>query len=650
MPAGLANTPSAELEYIVLTDFTPGITKKGFGLLNQSEPQTRQQNQVAAQEGNYVTGYTYGCYGDPDGGLRPLPRVTEQLTYESASESAAPTSAGRVYVVDAAVVSPTLPSDSADASHRGPWALQQASSNPLNAEEVYAILAYRSNATFANQAITLLRRFRPGSVSTLVTSQVQSSADGTVGTDDYQGVYNTDGMIPGGGIALSRSGNAEDWDVAVLPGTDPPEYIPDQEAAWIVQAVWSMGYYHSKLAVYPDPTHFQFPYTTQVFTQTGTSGGLFFLSVIAHQDRLVYLPEGEPFFSGGGIRPFGAMGKPTMLAAYDALYYSALLLAVRDYSSVAGTTNYGASVTSDDHLIASADSPSGIGVMGSINSGELIAIRNAGGGFSVRGAMESPTVVKLPGMQGVQGANNFGVMTPLGFVYGSRAGVFLWNGGDQSKCISPQLDGWFWDVNDQTAIGTGRRLGSRGRFGWLHPFVWAPNNYVMDSRSGGWWRTTKPEVAAEVPGGTSPTFRHMHYQSTAWGRMYAFRSSCNYEETVLADIFDPNYGARKYSFVSQPIPLTLNREIKVREVVFTVSGAGTIALTIRQSGSGGNTYNLTVPTNTFTKRYRLTVNEDLTDMNFTVVADSGNDNVDAPVIHQISFGYRADRSVAQANA
>lgn len=643
MPAGLTNTPAAELEYMSLTDFTPGIVKKGYGLIHLSEPQARTAQQVYAQEGNYVTGYTYGCYGDAEGGLRPLPRVTKQITTTPASEPSPPTDSGRQYIVDATVVSPTMIFDTGDATRRGPWkqTADVAASPEFDSEEAYAIFAWRSNTPVTNALVTSLKRWQMQGASpaaNTVTLQTQSAIDGDVALYSY--LANTDGRIPGGGIALTRAAKA-----VPATGNVLQEYVPGAPTYWTLVATWYAGTKHQRTSVYPDPTDASFPAVSNVFdSQTQQN----FLGVVAHQDRLVYLPNGEPG-TGNAVTDFGQFAL-SKLATYDSLYYSALLLPVTDTDASTGTTTYEPVRRATDHLTASADSPSGIGVFGSINAGELIAVRHANGGFAVRGAVDSPSIVKLPGMQGVHGATNYGTMTPLGWVYGSRAGIFLWNGGDQSRCISPQLDGFFWDVSDETAVGSGKRIGSRGRMGWLYPFVWVPNNYVMDSRTGGWWRTLKPEVLAEVPALTTPAFRHMHYAPTAYGRIYAFRSSVNTEETVVADVFDASYGASAFSFISQPVPMTINRQIRVREVMVTASGfAGTVTITLSPGTAAELSYTATV-TNGITERHRFTTNARLTDLVVKIESDSGDPNLEAPAVHQVVLGYESVESVGQTNA
>jgi len=96
--------------------------------------------------------------------------------------------------------------------------------------------------------------------------------------------------------------------------------------------------------------------------------------------------------------------------------------------------------------------PFGIGAMASNNASELFVVKMHGGGFVIRGDLDTPTIIRLPGLPATGIASNIPAVSPIGLVYGSNRSVWLWGGGTTVEDIAPQLDGWFWkpgDVADQ---------------------------------------------------------------------------------------------------------------------------------------------------------------------------------------------------------
>lgn len=147
-------------------------------------------------------------------------------------------------------------------------------------------------------------------------------------------------------------------------------------------------------------------------------------------------------------------------------------------------------------LLVGEEAPSGIGVLASLTADELFVVKHTGGGVLVRGDLDNPQVVKLPFIQSTGGLVSRGTPSPLGFAYGTSAGVFVFTGGAQTEKLSNQIDGCLWDFWTKSAEehpSAVNWIGSRGRFGFWHPFICVPNNWIMHTESGGWWRLENPD-------------------------------------------------------------------------------------------------------------------------------------------------------------
>jgi len=221
--------------------------------------------------------------------------------------------------------------------------------------------------------------------------------------------------------------------------------------------------------------------------------------------------------------------------------------------------------------------PSGVGVVHSVNDNELFIVRQQAGGSIIRGALDYPTITHMPGIEPTRGRPTRGVATPKGFVYGSRSGVWVWNGGDASEHISPQLDGWFWkatgadqplDTTDTWA--TYARNQAMGKFNYSHPFILAPGGWVCDVRSGGWFRLGR--YSEDEPGANF----FGHYEVGGTGMIYGIAPHLNIggANNPLITSYDPSSTRPDWEFQTHPIPLAGRRRVTIRRIEFDVEAFG----------------------------------------------------------------------------
>jgi hypothetical protein len=233
------------------------------------------------------------------------------------------------------------------------------------------------------------------------------------------------------------------------------------------------------------------------------------------------------------------------------------------------------------------ENPTGFGTWQSMNANELFMVKQRGGGVVIRGDISRPTIVRMPGLPSVYGATNKGCLTDKGYVYGSKTGVYRWSGADTAEDLAVQMGGpyggWFWKPEDDSTddLWPGAL---HGTFGFAPPFVLTPNNFVLDTDTGGWWRI-HPTPTQNASTGTVIA----HWQTSSTGKFYGMPAYIDATHTRLWSRFNPNIGANVWQWLSQPLAKTRNRTLNMREINIATIGAGTVQVDIvaADSSSGG---------------------------------------------------------------
>lgn len=291
--------------------------------------------------------------------------------------------------------------------------------------------------------------------------------------------------------------------------------------------------------------------------------------------------------------------------------------------------------------------------------GDLVIASTQGEGSIVRGSMEDPTVLRSATIPATGGITCHAVTTPQGAVYGTTDGVYLWT-GEEATPISPQLDGWFWDAGEasETHRDGYRRKGnaSMGRFGYSAPFVFAPNNWMMDLRTGAWTRLRNPIDENPYP--------YMHYVTNENGDVYAVRGC--YDGTVMAndpftaesyfmDCYSREERAWEWQWISQPLQSSIVREMTIEDVVVVAQGHGTIEVTVQGDGADdGATVPFPVDSTNRPMRFAARMNMTGTDLVVRISSrgtGTSEDNAlsEAPTLHAIHFGSRSAHQINRDN-
>ena len=286
------------------------------------------------------------------------------------------------------------------------------------------------------------------------------------------------------------------------------------------------------------------------------------------------------------------------------------------------------------------------GVVASITADEIIFIKDREGAVLVRGDLDNPTVVQLPYVESTHGAYSIPAKTNFGLVYGTANGVYVWEGGESSRHLSPQLEGFFW--NHDTALNY---LGNRGRFSWWNPWVVVPNNFIYDSRTESWWRIDDP-TNTNVSCNCADVINSSN-------RLYLFPHKLDGDDSPMWYTASPETLCDTYSWQSQPLVETRTRVMTVHEVHVMVTpastDAGSVAITLTGYDADGTevtpvttTFTLAANTNPQMLHKDLITNFQATHIKVKIVADANDTSEPAPKVHAVSLATGTRARIAKS--
>jgi hypothetical protein len=192
-------------------------------------------------------------------------------------------------------------------------------------------------------------------------------------------------------------------------------------------------------------------------------------------------------------------------------------------------------------------------------------VKTRGGAIVVQGDLNNPTVTTLSAVKSTGPMYGQVGNDPNGSYYcAMNEGAWVWNGGNASTKISPQLDDDFFRIaNPPPAMA----IGPAGTTSGIEPYgyfcqrwgAWMlfSNNWIYNTISNAWWRLYDPAVASFY-------FYTQGYQPHL---MYAGVVIPGSDSTPFVFTFDHNVPTNNYVWQSLPIrPAALDRTIDVREV------------------------------------------------------------------------------------
>lgn len=585
--------------YIEISDFTAGIQSAYLSSSTTSGPSN--------QDGACQMTETYGCFGGRFGGLHPAPRLVASGTQTLFDSNTARYPAGKVKAQILAVhlASPVWPK-AGSASTDGDTTTLNFSGEP---DQLFVGYQWYYDGTGATTTwnrkyrLETYKLYRSSPTAYTVASSTDNQYGGT------QIAYASEQRLFGHiGIDATRSNLTID----TQPG--------------MAHVVYTMGDYtrNAVAGAWPGPSTIQ---TDAGATSTAVN---FNQTCIAHQGRVVFIEN----FSIQQLQAnvFGqAFGANGAIAAGESIGYS-------------DPNAFIASNIKETQQLFVEENPTGFGTWQSMNANELFLVKQRGGGVVVRGDVARPTVVRIPGLPSVYGATNKGCLTDKGYVYGSRSGVYRWNGADTAEDISPQMGGpyggWFWKPEDNSTddLFPGAL---NGTFTYAPPFVVAPNNFMFDTETNAWWRIY-PVPSQNSTNGVV----FAHWQTSTTGKFYGVPAYISATQTRLWSRFDPNFGANKFVWRSQPLAKTRNRTLNMREINIAAQGLGTV--TVDVIGAGGVSVSKTFTINDANRPVIqfAPIKIQAQDVEIRITSESTGSSVNAPVVHRIAIGHNAASSVS----
>lgn len=529
-------------EWITLSDFSPGI----YGDMHASGATPGDSTKGALlRDGAATLADTYGCIADRYGALIPLPKRTVGLSQTlppagnaNGTSTYYPANMIGAYLLDAIVIGPTgIPTTSFIVACL--WGF-----------------AYSTGGGGANYSRMLLGREYRGDTGAIVRDFYWESAYPiTFSTASYP--------LPASNLFSFYSTNA---------ATLPVPFDTLVRTTGIVTTLWqSHGIVAVRAAEVPLTT-----YDTDVSANYCAAGSI--------EGYMAFSPNPA---TGASIlrvtQTTGAGPSNVFEVVTNGLVHQGRAVALRrqgyampgGYSLNSQQLAYtppgdGRSAGSQDHGVVQLDrgEAQGFGAMASVTSDELLLVGHGGGAKLIRGDVANPTIVNLPFVAPTLGVSAQCCNSPIGVVYGARNGVYAWSGGDTSKLLSTQIDGWFWRYGTSTERSN---MVSFGRFCSWQNKVLLPNNWMYDTEASAWWRLADPTANNSTP-------YNVYAVDVATGNLLAFPYKLTGSQNVVYDVYDPTVLGGAYSWRSQPL-------LSSRERAFNAQVVELVAVDSSTSGS-----------------------------------------------------------------
>lgn len=259
----------------------------------------------------------------------------------------------------------------------------------------------------------------------------------------------------------------------------------------------------------------------------------------------------------------------------------------------------------------------GYGIMASMTANELFMLKEQGG-VMVSGDVENATVINLPMVVGTT-IVQVPARSNIGLVYVTDSGVWAWAHGDTSQLLSPRMTPHFWRPTSIHLLGEAHKLQA-----W-DDWIAVPNNWLYDSQLRSWWRLEDETVL----------------QTQRYGRFRDFLYADLQTYTVVSPLAVVGWNralkATSYSWQSQPLWVTVDRRVNVREISCRAVGTGTVDITVTAATGDTQTRTFTFSDATIPHMQRHNMRVQGSDLVVKIVS-TGTGGNDAPTIDEIEIG------------
>lgn len=624
------------LQWIAIDDFTPGCYSNGGVVVGNTVDRMLSAPPGAADAEN-----TWACYALPSKALAALPGVTQTYTWpDTTSTGYNHTAAAPTYVVGL-LVHDELASGNTEAILIGEFDTGsnhywQAYSDVLETSSLNSIVN-TVEATGAGifgspyiQATRVANAFIVSGVSVGATTVFTISTVSATNPFAVGNVFYLD-QLPVGvtGLMLNTpytvtaiGGSSGAWTISI--GT------PTTGGSWsagglmtILQIPYGPVFVFpsggpanvsaGQLYMYPNPAT---PTSYAALPMMANPGGSVSGQTIAHQSRI--------FVLAGSNYPY----PPANFTTNESLNYT-------DPPLTASMGN--------QQTVLAAEQPYGYGGAGSISAGELFLVKKRGGGILLSGDINtSAQVTVLPGVQPTGNFYGNAASTPMGLLYCSEDnGAWVWNGSNTSQKVSQNLDDAFFlppEFNGGMASNNyGYYVSSFG------DKMYFSNNWLFDTRGGGWW-TYYPRKSAGTVGGVQG--EDLFWVQPVNGN-YIYCAQLSFIGATSLNFmyrFDPATAAQYYQWRSLPFRVTdRDHRTDIREVVIRASCSasnGTITVSVYDQDVFETSQTMPSPVGTGPQIIRFNMPGGGYSEPQIQVAVANSSPGDMPIIHSIEIGYR----------
>lgn len=590
-----------QVEYFQITDFSPGIRDK---FTPNQPPGTAQRTD------------TWGCVALPGTGLEPLPqcqvaRTAKQLNRRSGTDYGLDSASGWMYNGN-----PPYEGSNFEVcgffSQGGIGGPSESYTYPV---ELYigvqwlehdSASAYRRNVHV--EAVNLAN-----DVNYEILDRAVTSGPSPIASELWRPIT----------FASTRENRSASFD-------EDDQYRPGRPvilAAWMAHDLsdWDMVEYPDAVDGGATPKYLMSE-TTSVGSPTTNKP----VEIVSHQNRLVAFVNQE----------FTRANGPN-ITSNENIVFSTPPGVLFDFESSSANT-FG------EQIAFEIQNATGYTGWASISSSTLLLIKGRGA-VLVNGSMESPTVVALPKVVG--NASGLGAMSSLGYVYPTAKGhVYAWQGQDTSVNLSPFMTPGFCDYDDAS-----KRKGLTGECAAWNNYILCPNDWVIDDRTGAWWRITDPvteNFTSRIRYWNVPAGQVFNNADAAYGAVGKYQEQ---SEGVVARL-ESDTLAPEFRWRSHPINIHPTRVAQIREVGISFRGRGTVYVDVfaedDQHDGPVNTvvFAKTAAGNeTKTHILRETTGLECKSINIRVRSVSHDGIDEAPTVYGLNFGYQLKQQVGNSS-
>jgi hypothetical protein len=264
------------------------------------------------------------------------------------------------------------------------------------------------------------------------------------------------------------------------------------------------------------------------------------------------------------------------------------------------------------------ENPDGYGVCMPMSANELFLLKESFG-VVITGDLDNPTVINLPMVVGTTVGQQPAVSS-LGVIYAHpEAGAWVWAHGDKSDLISPQLFGDFWKVSSSNNL-----VAQQYQFCRWFDWMLLPNNWLFDPIINSWWRIED-----------SSLYAIRNWASTRqW--LYGSVSTYTHEADTIIYGWDKTTKAISYSWQSQPLWESIDKEVTIKEIDMVVQGQGTVVVTLTTLAGATVSTTVTLANPGYPERFRKQIGIKGRYIQMRLVADGGGSN-NAPTIDRVEL-------------